>query len=58
MERNPAWPKPRHTRKAQLPDPGMNVTGPNKPYSTALSIDTTPSFLLVWLNKASLYPTI
>ena len=58
MERKPVWPEPRHSRKAHLPDPGMNVTGLNKPYSTALSIDTIPSFLLVWLNKAGLSPSI
>ncbi len=36
----------------------MNVTGLNKPYSTALSTDTILNFLLVWLNKAGLYPSI
>ncbi len=40
--------------KESAPDPGMNVTGLSKPYSTALSIDTIPNFLLAWLNKASL----
>ena len=36
-------------RKAHLLDPGMNVTGLNKSYSTVFSIDTIPSFLAVWL---------
>ena len=58
MEWKPAWPEPQHTRKARLPDPGMNVTGLSKPYSTALSIDTIPNFLLAWLNKVNLYPSI
>jgi len=36
----------------------MSVTDLNKPYSTALSIDTIPSFLLTWWRKASYYLTM
>ena len=31
MERKPVWPEPRHSRKARLPDPDMNVTALSKP---------------------------
>lgn len=45
MEWKPAWPEPQHSRKARLPDPGMNVTGLSKPLLYRIIDRHYPEFL-------------